>query len=101
MRNAVAIARKELDIYFTTVIAYICFGWIAFTLGLVFISTLNKFQEYTQYYLAQQQPQMLERLNFNDAIIGPVLSTLTLLFLLLVPLLTMRFVAEEKQKWTF
>jgi ABC-2 type transport system permease protein len=99
--NAVTIARKELDVYFTTVIAYSGFGAFAFIMGLVFVSTLNKFQEYTQYYLAQQQPQYLERLNFNDAIIGPLLSTSVWLFLFFVPFLTMRLLAEEKSSRTF
>jgi gliding motility-associated transport system permease protein len=101
MRNTFAIARKELDIYFTTVIAYSGFGTLAFILGMVFIYTLNRFQESTQYYLAHQQPQMLEHLNFNDAIIGPVLSTVVWLFLFFVPFLTMRLLAEEKQNRTF
>lgn len=101
MGNAIAIARKELDVYFTTVIAYSGFGAFAFIMGLVFISSLNKFQEYTQYYLAQQQPQYLERLNFNDAIIGPILSTSVWLFLFFVPFLTMRLIAEEKSTRTF
>jgi ABC-2 type transport system permease protein len=101
MRNTIAIARKELGIYFSTVIGYISFATVAFIVGLVFISTLNQFQRHTQDYLSLQQPQMLERLNFNDAIIRPVLSMLTLLFLLLVPLLTMRLIAEEKQNRTF
>jgi ABC-2 type transport system permease protein len=101
MRNTIAIAGKELDIYFTTVIGYSGFGALAFILGLVFISSLNKFEELTQYYLGQQQPQMLERLNFNDAIVGPLFSTGVWLFLFFVPFLTMRLFSEEKQNRTF
>lgn len=97
----IAILRKELNIYFTTWIAYAGLGAFAFILGLVFISSLNKFQQYTEYYLAQQQPQLLEKLNFNDGIIGPLLSTCIWLFLFFVPFLTMRLFAEEKQARTF
>lgn len=96
-----AIFRKELNIYFTTWIAYGGLGAFAFILGLVFISSLNKFQQYTEYYLAQQQPALLEQLNFNDGIIGPLLSTSVWLFLFFVPFLTMRLFAEEKQARTF
>jgi ABC-2 type transport system permease protein len=99
--NTIAIARKELNVYFTTVIAYSGLGAYAFILGLVFIGSLNKFQQYTEYYLAQQQPQLLEKLNFNDGIIGPLLSTSVWLFLFFVPFLTMRLFAEEKQARTF
>lgn len=99
--GAIAIFRKELNIYFTTWIAYGGLGAFAFILGLVFISSLNKFQQYTDYYLAQQQPALLEKLNFNDGIIGPLLSTAVWLFLFFVPFMTMRLFAEEKQSRTF
>jgi ABC-2 type transport system permease protein len=101
VRATFAIARKELDVYFSTVIAYSGFGAFAFIQGLMFISTLNKFQEYTQYYQGQQQPQMLERLNFNEAIVSPLLFTSVWMFLFLVPFFTMRLFAEEKQTRTF
>ena len=45
MNNILTIARKELSIYFTTVIGYSGFGAYTFILGLIFISTLNKFQQ--------------------------------------------------------
>lgn len=101
MRRTLAIAGKELGIYFTTVIAYSGLGAFSFVMGLVFISTLNRFQQMTDYYLAQQQAQLLDRLNFNDAILGPLLSTSVWMFLFFVPFLTMRLFAEEKSSRTF
>lgn len=101
MRNTIAILRKELNVYFTTVIAYAGFGAFAFIMGLLFVSSLNRFQQYTQHYLSNQQPQMLERLNFNDAIISPMFSTGVWMFLFFVPFLTMRLFAEEKSGRTF
>jgi ABC-2 type transport system permease protein len=99
--GAIAIFRKELNIYFTTWIAYGGLGAYALILGSVFVSSLSKFQQYTEYYLAQQQPALLEKLNFNDGIIGPLFSTSVWLFLFFVPFLTMRLFAEEKQARTF
>ena len=101
MRNIITIARKELSIYFTTVIGYLGFGAYAFLMGLVFVTTLNRYQQLTQYYLGQQQPQLLEQLNFNDQIIQPMLSTGYWMFLFFVPFLTMRLFAEEKSQRTF
>ena len=101
MRNIITIARKELSIYFSTVIGYIGFGVYAFLMGLVFITTLNRYQQLTQYYLGQQQPQLLDQLNFNDQIIQPMLSTGYWMFLFFVPFLTMRLFAEEKSSRTF
>lgn len=101
MQNIITIARKELSIYFSTVIGYAGFGAYAFLMGLVFVTTLNRFQQLTQYYLGQQQPQLLERLNFNNQIIEPMLSTGVWMFLFFIPFLTMRLFAEEKSNRTF
>jgi ABC-type uncharacterized transport system involved in gliding motility auxiliary subunit len=101
MRNILTIAQKELSIYFSTTIGYVGFGAYTFLMGLVFVSTLNRYQQMTQYYLGQQQPQLLEQLNFNDQIIQPMLSTGYWMFLFFVPFLTMRLFAEEKSQRTF
>lgn len=101
MKNVIVIAKKELSIYFTTVIGYTGFGAYAFLMGLLFVTTVNKYQQYTAIYVAQQQPQLLERLNFNDAIITPMLSTGLWMFMFFVPFLTMRLFAEEKASRTF
>jgi ABC-2 type transport system permease protein len=101
MKNTIAILRKELTIYFTTVIAYTGFGAFAFLMGLLFVGTLTQFQQYTDRALQLGQPELLERLNFNDLIITPMLSTGIWMFLFFVPFLTMRLFAEEKQSRTF
>ncbi|MEM1024347.1 MAG: ABC transporter permease subunit [Myxococcota bacterium] len=101
MRGLFAIARKELSIFFTTTIAYAGLGAYAFLMGLVFVSSLNQYQQRTAIFLSQQQPQMLERLNFNDAILTPMFSTGVWMFLFFVPFLTMRLLAEEKNQNTF
>jgi ABC-2 type transport system permease protein len=101
MRNVVTIARKELSIYFTTVVGYAGFGAFAFLMGLLFITALNRYQIYTTQFVDQRKPELLERLNFNDAIITPMLSSGLWMFLFFVPFLTMRLFAEEKQNRTF
>lgn len=101
MRNVVTIWRKELSIYFTTVVGYAGFGAFAFLLGLLFITALNRYQIYTTQFVDQRQPELLERLNFNDAIITPMLSSGLWMFLFFIPFLTMRLFAEEKQNRTF
>lgn len=101
MRNIITIARKELSIYFTTVIGYSGFGAYAFLMGLVFVTSLNRYQQVTTLYLAQQQPHLLDQLNFNDSIITPMFSTGVWMFLFFVPFLTMRLFAEEKSSRTF
>ncbi|MCC7386254.1 MAG: ABC transporter permease [Deltaproteobacteria bacterium] len=101
MHNTLAILRKELQIYFTTVIAYAGFGAYAFLMGLLFAASLNRYQQLTDLALSRQQPELLERLNFNDVIIAPMMSSGIWMFLFFVPFLTMRLFAEEKQSRTF
>ncbi len=101
MRNIITIARKELSIYFTTVVGYAGFGAFAFLMGLLFISALNRYQEFTTKFIDQRRPELLDQLNFNDAIITPMLSSGLWMFLFFVPFLTMRLFAEEKQNRTF
>lgn len=101
LRNTLAIASKELNIYFTTLVGYAGFGAYAFLMGLMFISHLNNYQQLTDRFVSNRQPGMLEQLNFNDAIITPMLSSGLGMFLFFVPFLTMRLFAEEKSARTF
>jgi ABC-2 type transport system permease protein len=101
MRNVVTITKKELSIYFTTVVGYVGFGAYAFLMGLVFVTSLNKYQQFTAVSLGQQQAALLDQLNFNDAIITPMFSTGVWMLLFFVPFLTMRLFAEEKSSRTF
>ena len=71
MSHILTIARKELTIYFSTVVGYAGFGTFAFLMGLLFITALNRFQIYTQQLLSSQKAEMLARLNFNEAIVHP------------------------------
>lgn len=101
MSKVFVIARKELGVFFTTATGYAGFGAYAFLMGLLFISSVNRFQQLTQYYLSQQRPDLLETLNFNDAILAPMFSSGVWMFLFFVPFLTMRLFAEEKSQRTF
>lgn len=101
VRNVRTFALKELSVYFTTLIGYVGFGAYAFLMGLFFITALNRYQTLTNVYVTNRQPGMLEQLNFNDAIITPMLSSGFGMFLFFVPFLTMRLFAEEKSGRTF
>ena len=101
MRNTFVVLKKELRVYLTTVTAYAGTGAFAFIMGILFILKVNQFQAYTRRFLAQQEPQYLELLNFNDMIIAPMLQSGVSIFLFFVPFLTMRLFAEEKSGRTF
>jgi ABC-2 type transport system permease protein len=99
-KQTLAIARKELGIYLTTPVGYIGFGTFAFLLGLLFTGALNKYQQYTEFYLGQQRPDLLDTLNFNDAILLPTFNSALWMLLFFVPFLTMRLFAEERSEGT-
>ncbi|MBX2812892.1 MAG: ABC transporter permease [Myxococcales bacterium] len=101
MRNTLNIAGKELSIYFTTTVGYTGFGAYAFLMGLFFTTSLNKYQQLTDYYVSSRRAALLEQLNFNDQIITPMLSSGLWMFLFFIPFLTMRQFAEEKSGRTF
>lgn len=99
--KTLAVTKKELRIYFSTVVGYAGFGIFAFLMGLLFVTTLNQYQAQTAQLVALKRPELLARLNFNDAIITPMLSSGLWMFMFFIPFLTMRLLAEEKQNRTF
>jgi ABC-2 type transport system permease protein len=101
MHNALAIARKELSIYFTTPTAYAVFGGMTFIAGLMFLAALGYFQSLTMQFMTFQQSQMLEHLNLTDMVVYPLFRNVGVIFLFMAPFLSMRLVAEEKRNRTF
>jgi ABC-2 type transport system permease protein len=101
MRNALAIARKELSIYFTTPTAYAVFGGMTFIAGMMFLAALGYFQSLTLQFMTFQQSQMLEHLNLTDMVVYPLFRNVGVIFLFMAPFLSMRLVAEEKRNRTF
>ena len=101
MRNAVAIARKELSIYFTTPTAYAVFCGMTFIAGMMFLAALGYFQRMSMQFLSFQQPQLLDHLNLTDMVVYPLLRNVGVIFLFMTPFLSMRLIADEKRSRTF
>jgi ABC-2 type transport system permease protein len=99
MRNALAIAHKELRAYFASPIAYIVIGFFALLFGWFYIGILDWFvrQGMQMGQFGMQGPQ---NLNVNQQMIRPLLLNMTVVFLFLLPLVTMRTYAEEKRSGT-
>lgn len=101
MKNAgtlTAVLRKELAVYFATSIFYVT-GFFFLVLGGYF------FYSNTLYYTlisfqASQNLQLATYLNPLQMVFRPLFATLAVVLLLLVPLLTMRLLAEEKRSGT-
>ena len=99
MSNVLAIAQKELRAYFNSPIAYIVLGFFAVLFGWFYIGILDWF--------VRQGMQMGElgmgggqNMNVNQQMVRPLLLNMTVVFLFLLPLVTMRTYAEEKRSGT-
>lgn len=100
MKNVWAIATKELRSYFLSPIAYVVLAGFLLIMGFMFWNMLAQFSRYVAIYSSMQQPGMMEQLNLNDLVITPLLGNMTVVFILMMPLLTMRLFAEERATGT-
>ena len=96
MTNILAIARKEWRGYFASPIGYVVIGMYAIVFGYFYVVGLNWFLQQSI-----QAPQMGGGpLNVNQQLIRYVFLNSTVIFLFVVPLITMRTYAEEKRSGT-
>ena len=93
MGNVVAIARKELRSYFASPIAYIVIGLFAVIFGIFFGVILLNFNQASQQGGGQA-------VNVNEQLIRPVFLNSVVVFLFMLPIVTMRSYAEEKRSGT-
>ena len=101
MRNVFAIAKKELNIYFTTPIAYVVFATMSVIASYFFIAAVKQFLQTSMS--AMQMPQYYDpsRLNLTDFVVAPVVFNMGIFFAFVTPLVSMRLLAEEKKQKTF
>jgi ABC-2 type transport system permease protein len=96
MRNILTIARKELQSYFASPIAYVVIGFFALLYGYFFYTLLWYFERQSM----QMQPGMSQTLNVNQMLIAPVFMNVSVIVLFVMPMITMRTYAEEKRSGT-
>jgi ABC-2 type transport system permease protein len=95
MRNVLALAHKELKGYFASPIAYIVIGLYALMFGYFFYALL--------IYFDRQGMQMAgvgQSVNVNEQLIRPVFLNAMVIFLFVLPMVTMRTYSEEKRSGT-
>ncbi len=97
MSNILAIAHKELRSYFASPIAYIVIGFFALLFGWFYIGILDWF---VRQGLQGQMGMGGGATNVNQQMIRPLILNVTVVFLFLLPLITMRTYAEEKRSGT-
>ncbi|MDP2984070.1 MAG: ABC transporter permease subunit [Candidatus Latescibacter sp.] len=101
MRNALAVYVREVRSYFVSPIFYILAFVFMIVVGNVFKDTFFAFANQTMDYLrmAQNYKTAIPMMYVN-MVAGTVFTYINFLFLLIVPLLTMRLYAEEKKTGT-
>ena len=97
MKNVLLICRKELNSYFASPVAYFLLAAFGFVFGAVFHSATREMVRigFQSQMMGQQQP-----MNVNDWIIRPIMGFASTITLFLLPLVTMRLIAEEKRTGT-
>ena len=102
MAQVLNICGRELRSLFATPTAYVLFAVYLVFAGFVFTGSLRIFLEQVEQVQAiPQYAQYLELFaNLNLRVIAPALGTFIILFIILIPFLTMRAFAEERANGT-
>ena len=100
MKNALPIARKELNIYFATPVAYVMFTLFVVIASYFFLRLLSGYEQVSMQYMRINAPEMMNRLNFQDMIFRGLFGNLGVILIFIVPFLTMKLLAEEKRTRT-
>src|SRR5438552_2507173 len=90
-----AIVRKELRTYFVSPIAYVVASVFLLLTGLLSFLAIATASNRSMQMLRVQGT--LPELNLNELVFRPVFYNMAVILLLVVPLLTMRLLAEEKK----
>ena len=98
MGNILAIAQKELKGYFASPIAFVVIGFFTLVFGYFFYAMLLIFERQSMQFMGMggQTPPM----NVNDQLIRPVFLNANVVFLFILPMITMRTYSEEKRSGT-
>ncbi len=101
MQSALAIAKKELNVYFTTPIAYVAFMVMAFFAAQFFTGSVEAYRNFVMRMSPYEGQQVLEHLNLTDVVVTRLFASVGVFIVISAPFLSMRLVAEEKRARTF
>ena len=99
MKNLLVICKKELTSYFYSPIAYVVITIFLLVSGYFFQNILSVYVMIS--FNAMRNPYFAQGLNFTEGIFRPLFGNTGVIMLLMMPLLTMRLLAEEKKTGTF
>lgn len=97
MKSISAVFRKELKSYFYSPVAFVVLFVFLIISGIFFFLYLQSFAQ------AQTDPRLTltdEVVNLNESVIRPFFGTISVVLLLLIPIITMRLIADERRGFT-
>lgn len=97
MKDAFAIAAREIRATFTTPVFYVLSAALTVLAGFFFFSILSQFNTVLQR--AALDPELVPSL--NDRVVEPYYRLLEAVLIFLVPILSMRTLSDEKRSGTF
>ena len=98
MKNILIISRKELTAYFYSPIAYVVITIFLFISRYFFYNIVSVYAMIS--FNAMRDPYFAQGLNFSEGIFMPLFGNINIIMLLMIALLTMRLLAEEKKSGT-
>lgn len=102
MKGAWSICKREVLSYFVSPVAYFVLTGFILLSGYFFINLLGMFNDYIGQVMSPYGQMMGARLpSINQVVVEGFYQTLLVILVFLIPLLTMRLIAEEKRKGTF
>lgn len=98
MSRMVTIAAKELRSYLVSPVAWVVATVFLLATGLLFYNIMAWYS--LQSLQLTQMPEAASQININRMVFAPMFQNVAVTLLLLVPLVTMRLLAEEKRNRT-
>ena len=100
MGNVMAIFGKEMRSYFGSPIAYVMAGVFLLFTGFVFRNQVLEFHDMSVYLKLSDYAEKTQ-LNINTVVIESFFEFQTFIWMIVIPMLTMRLYAEEKRGGTY
>jgi ABC-2 type transport system permease protein len=98
MNNIWALVKKEIRAYFSSPIAYVVIFSFLLLAGFFFYSLVMWFN--AQAMQMAQNPYYAQQININEMVFSPLFGNMSIVLIFVIPLLTMRLLAEEKKNGT-
>lgn len=101
MRNVMAICKRELLSFFVSPIAYFVITGFTLLVGFFFFNYLAFFARMYEMSQMMALRGATQLPNLNQTVVEGLFQTMIVILVFLIPLLTMRSIAEEKRRGTF